>query len=203
LDVRVGDSMRLEDSPFLDARTPSFPPYACGECGLWECNDSPSWSVWVRRGGPHVFWIPPFGDVDAFDGAAYSAALGGNWMELPTVDATELAHRTRRRGLSMWPIFTARVGDRVVDWFAGDDYTRLFYWPDDAIAELEFVAPPSHAIELRADDEPKIDPIWAAFEDGRWRMYFSDAFALPSWIAAPLVDEIAQVSGLARAFEHA
>lgn len=162
----------------------------CGSCELWECNLVEGWAAKVRRYGPYVLWITPWGPTYTFGVEQYAEVLGAGVEELPELeddDAWELAEADL--GLS-YPGVDGRV--LVVDGERDPEgpLVVLREWPARGGGELRPVAPPAEAREIRAVNEGW-DSIWidaVPRADGSRAAYLPSVMRVPVWYVGPAVD---------------
>lgn len=162
----------------------------CSVCELFECNLTEGYAALVRRLGPYVLWITPWGDVYAFDEARYREVFGAGVDALPPLGPEEMWDLDEVPSSGEYVTLDGRRVSFDVDRDPDSPLGALQAWPVRLVPDIEVVLPPASALEVRST-VPDAPSLWiddAPRADGRLAGYFPGIVRAPVWIAGLEVD---------------
>jgi hypothetical protein len=161
----------------------------CSSCEFWECNLVEGYAAKVRRFGPYVVWITPWGPSYTFGRDQYAEVLGPGVDELPELEPDEAWDFDEPSPEAAYPGVDGRVLAVDPERDPGGPLSSLREWPAGG-GELHPVEPPAEAREIRATNEGSasifIDPVPRA--DGSRAAYLPGVMRVPVWYVGPAID---------------
>jgi len=163
---------------------------ACGDCGDWGCNLVDGHAARVRRLGPHVFWVTPWGETHCFGLDRYREVFGGSVEGLPELSADDIERFEEPASSGE---YVSPGGEPIFfdDWaMPGGPLARLCAWPGGGLGPAEAVAPPERAVEIRSLTAG-LPSLWvdeAPRAGGRRAAYLPKIIRVPVWLTGPDID---------------
>ena len=164
----------------------------CGSCELWECNLIEGYAAKVRRFGPYIVWITPWGRTYTFGRDQYAEVLGSGADGLPELAADDAWDFDDPATETAYPSVDGRGLSVDAELDPGGPLSALRDWPAHDLGELRPVEPPAEAREIRATSEGS-GSIWIDVvprTDGSRAAYMPDVTRVPVWYVGPAIDRV-------------
>jgi hypothetical protein len=190
MNVSVDGSEIIEMGLVLTADDELVAFNPCDSCELWECNRVEGCAAKVRRFGPYVFWITPWGPTYTFGQEQYAEVLGPGIDDLPELTADDAWELDEPDLEASYPGVDGRV--LAVDGKRDPEgpLALLCEWPARGEGELRPVEPPAEAREIRATNDDCAS-IWVDVvprADGSRAACLPGVMRVPVWYVGPAID---------------